>query len=254
MVVAVPGILNKPIVQDIFMKKSGSLIAVLLLGLPLCSQALTLNLRGGYRSASHAYETLIQVSQGWSNGWWASFESNSWNTIHENSNEFLALNYNKVDVNRTYKLDDKWALIPGIQTQWMSAGSQYNPYLKLSYQVSPELNLALRYRYDWKAFRQTDLDGNRARNNQHQIDGYLTYRINDDWLFAWQTTVYTKVNNFRYGNHKRTATENAFVLQYKLSPTFTPYVEYDYLDKQGVYKGRDNIAENSYRVGLLVNF
>ena len=32
MVVAVPGILNKPIVQDIFMKKSGSLIAVLRLG------------------------------------------------------------------------------------------------------------------------------------------------------------------------------------------------------------------------------
>lgn len=40
----------------------------------------------------------------------------------------------------------------------------------------------------------------------------------------------------------------------QLSPTFTPYVEYAYLDKQGVYKGRDNIAENSYRVGLLVNF
>ncbi|EOA3257115.1 TPA: N-acetylneuraminic acid channel protein, partial [Escherichia coli] len=55
------------------MKKYYPLLTVILLGLPLCSQALTLNLRGGYRSASHAYETLIQVSQGWNNGWWASF-------------------------------------------------------------------------------------------------------------------------------------------------------------------------------------
>ncbi|HFM2323598.1 TPA: N-acetylneuraminic acid channel protein, partial [Escherichia coli] len=45
------------------MKKYYPLLTVILLGLPLCSQALTLNLRGGYRSASHAYETLIQVSQ-----------------------------------------------------------------------------------------------------------------------------------------------------------------------------------------------
>ncbi len=45
------------------MKKYYPLLTVILLGLPLCSQALTLNLRGGYRSASHAYETLIQVSR-----------------------------------------------------------------------------------------------------------------------------------------------------------------------------------------------
>ena len=73
--------------DEAFMKKYYPLLTVILLGLPLCSQALTLNLRGGYRSASHAYETLIQVSQGWNNGWWASFESNTWNTIHNNENE-----------------------------------------------------------------------------------------------------------------------------------------------------------------------
>ena len=87
------------------MKKYYPLLTVILLGLPLCSQALTLNLRGGYRSASHAYETLIQVSQGWNNGWWASFESNTWNTIHNNENELFALNYNKIDINKTYKID-----------------------------------------------------------------------------------------------------------------------------------------------------
>ncbi|HCN4853754.1 TPA: N-acetylneuraminic acid channel protein, partial [Escherichia coli] len=26
--------------------------------------------------------------------------------------------------------------------------------------------------------------------------------------------------------------------------------EYDYLDRQGVYNGRDNLSENSYRIGV----
>lgn len=27
-------------------------------------------------------------------------------------------------------------------------------------------------------------------------------------------------------------------------------LEYDYLDRQGVYNGRDNLSENSYRIGV----
>lgn len=37
--------------------------------------------------------------------------------------------------------------------------------------------------------------------------------------------------------------ENAFVLQYHMTPDITPYIEYDYLDRQGVYNGRDNLSE-----------
>ncbi|HCI3683161.1 TPA: N-acetylneuraminic acid channel protein, partial [Escherichia coli] len=51
-------------------------------------------------------------------------------------------------------------------------------------------------------------------------------------------------------NHKKWATENAFVLQYHITPDITPYIEYDYLDRQGVYNGRDNLSENSYRIGV----
>ncbi|EEQ3144905.1 N-acetylneuraminic acid channel protein, partial [Escherichia coli] len=35
------------------------------------SNAATLDIRGGYRSGSHAYETRLKVSEGWQNGWWA---------------------------------------------------------------------------------------------------------------------------------------------------------------------------------------
>lgn len=68
------------------MKKAKILSGVLLLcfSSPLISQAATLDVRGGYRSGSHAYETRLKVSEGWQNGWWASMESNTWNTIHDN--------------------------------------------------------------------------------------------------------------------------------------------------------------------------
>ncbi|EHX8369884.1 N-acetylneuraminic acid channel protein, partial [Escherichia coli] len=35
-----------------------------------------------------------------------------------------------------------------------------------------------------------------------------------------------------------------------MTPDITPYIEYDYLDRQGVYNGRDNLSENSYRIGV----
>ncbi|ENA6516164.1 N-acetylneuraminic acid channel protein, partial [Escherichia coli] len=56
------------------MKKAKILSGVLLLcfSSPLISQAATLDVRGGYRSGSHAYETRLKVSEGWQNGWWAS--------------------------------------------------------------------------------------------------------------------------------------------------------------------------------------
>ena len=95
------------------MKKAKILSGVLLLcfSSPLISQAATLDVRGGYRSGSHAYETRLKVSEGWQNGWWASMESNTWNTIHDNKKENAALNDVQVDVNYAIKLDDQWTVL-----------------------------------------------------------------------------------------------------------------------------------------------
>ncbi|MGQ7155533.1 hypothetical protein ACUODF_37830, partial [Escherichia coli] len=88
------------------MKKAKILSGVLLLcfSSPLISQAATLDVRGGYRSGSHAYETRLKVSEGWQNGWWASMESNTWNTIHDNKKENAALNDVQVEVNYAIKI------------------------------------------------------------------------------------------------------------------------------------------------------
>ncbi|EKF5927793.1 N-acetylneuraminic acid channel protein, partial [Escherichia coli] len=60
------------------MKRYQALSGILLLcaSFPVVSNAATLDIRGGYRSGSHAYETRLKVSEGWQNGWWASLESN----------------------------------------------------------------------------------------------------------------------------------------------------------------------------------
>lgn len=227
---------------------------IILTSLPLASQAFTFDIRGGYRSGSHAYETRLKVANGWQNGWWASLETDSWNSMHGENDRLLKLSYNEQETNYTINLNDSWALRPGMLTHWDKNGTRFGPYLKLSWDASKNLNLAIRYRYDYNVYSSVDSEGNNAHNNQHRYDGYLTYRINDLWTASWQTTLYTRQNNFRYGNHKSWATENAFVLQYKLTPSITPYIEYDYLDRQGVYQGIDNITENSYRIGVTFAF
>ncbi|ETJ40756.1 putative N-acetylneuraminic acid outer membrane channel protein NanC, partial [human gut metagenome] len=57
-------------------------------------------------------------SEGWQNGWWASMESNTWNTIHDNKKENAALNDVQVEVNYAIKLDDQWTVRPGMLTHF----------------------------------------------------------------------------------------------------------------------------------------
>ena len=126
------------------MKKAKILSGVLLLcfSSPLISQAATLDVRGGYRSGSHAYETRLKVSEGWQNGWWASMESNTWNTIHDNKKENAALNDVQVEVNYAIKLDDQWTVRPGMLTHFSSNGTRYGPYVRLSWDATKILILA----------------------------------------------------------------------------------------------------------------
>ncbi|HEH9428096.1 TPA: hypothetical protein SIA32_003354 [Aeromonas sobria] len=236
------------------MKNKKIVIGSLLLctSFPLISQAATLDMRGGYRTGSHVYETRLKVSEGWQNGVAASLESNTWNTTHDNNKETFALNDVQAEVNYKIMLDDQWSVRPGMLTLFNSHGTRYGPYVKLSWDVMKDLNLGIRYRYDWKAYKQEDLSGEMSRDNAHRWDGYLTYKINNDFTFAWQTTIYSKQNNYLYGNNKKSATENAFVLQYQMMTNIMPYIEYDYLDRQGTYNGNGNIPENSYRIGVSI--
>ncbi len=90
-----------------------------------------------------------------------------------------------------------------------------------------------------------------SRDNVHRWDGYVTYHINSDFTFAWQTTLYSKQNDYRYANHKKWATGKCICSTIPYDARYyADHIEYDYLDRQGVYNGRDNLSENSYRIGV----
>uniref|UniRef100_UPI0031E04A60 oligogalacturonate-specific porin KdgM family protein n=1 Tax=Klebsiella variicola TaxID=244366 RepID=UPI0031E04A60 len=66
-----------------------------------------------------------------------------------------------------------------------------------------------------------------------------------------QGTVYRHVNDdYKYKNDKSSATENALTLRYKWNDWFSPYIEYDYLGKQGYHDGQNKISESRYRIGM----
>lgn len=91
----------------------------------------------------------------------------------------------------------------GMLTHWSKAGARLGSYLKFSYDLNPDLNIGIRYLYDYKIYRSTDLNENNERASQHRCDSYVTYRINYLFTAAWQTTVYTYQHDFHYKNYKK---------------------------------------------------
>ncbi|HBY5169896.1 TPA: porin, partial [Klebsiella pneumoniae] len=85
----------------------------------------------------------------------------------------------------------------------------------------------------------------------NRLDLYVNYKFNAQWSALYQGTVYRHVNDdYKYNNDKSSATENAVTLRYKWNDWFSPYIEYDYLDKQGYHDGKNKISESRYRIGM----
>ena len=82
--------------------------------LAFLQQALTFDVRGGYRAGSHSYESRYKVSQGWETGWWASMEMDNKNNKNnhqgnqgtdraDGSHSFgdSTVDYNEIEVNHS---------------------------------------------------------------------------------------------------------------------------------------------------------
>lgn len=231
---------------------------------PVVCQALTFDVRGGYRAGSHSYESRYKVSQGWKSGWWASIETDNKNNKSNGRGSNGAdksdgahslgdskTDYNEIESNYTMPLTDKLSFQPGGIYHWSSNGTQIRPYIRLNYKITADLSTSLRYRYDYNTYETVNSAGESHRDSVNRLDLYLGYKINPKWSVLWQGTVYKHVNDdYKYKNDKSWSTENAFTLRYKWNSWFSPYVEYDYLDKQGFYEGENCIAESRYRIGM----
>jgi len=235
--------------------------------LPLFSHAVTFDVRGGYKSASHIYESRFKVSQGWENGWWASMETDNKDnknngrgtngTDKSDSSHSLGditTDYNEIETNYTYKLNKKWSLQPGGILHWSTNGTQIRPYIRLNYKISDNLNSGLRYRYDYNDYETKNTDNELHRDSVNRLDLYLGYKINSTWSLNYQGTIYRHTSaDYEYKNGKSWSTENAFTVRYKWNNTVSNYAEYDYQDKTGYYDGEGNKAESRYRIGITFN-
>lgn len=232
--------------------------------LPSLSHALTFDVRGGYKASSHSYESRFKVSESWNTGWWASIETDNKNNKNNgygpngtdksdsaHSLGDITSDYNEIETNYTYKLNDKWNLQPGGILHWSSNGTQLRPYIRVNYKITEKLSSGLRYRYDYNDYETKNSDGESHRDSANRLDLYFGYKINPQWSLSYQGTVYRHASgDYEYKNGKQWSTENAFGVRYKWNKYVSNYVEYDYLDKQGYYDGEGDRAESRYRVGI----
>lgn len=232
--------------------------------IPAVCHAMTFDVRGGYRAGSHSYESRYKLSQTWKTGWWASIETDNKNNKNngrgkngtdktDGSHSFgdSTTDYNEIEANYSWPLTDKWSIQPGGVYHWSSNGTQLRPYLRVNYKVTPDLNVGLRYRYDYNTYETVNSAGESHRDSVNRFDLFIGYKLNEQWSVLYQGTVYKHVNDdYKYKNNKSSATENAFTLRYKWNDWFSPYIEYDYLGKQGYHDGEGSISESRYRVGV----
>ncbi|KFC06202.1 N-acetylneuraminic acid outer membrane channel protein [Trabulsiella guamensis ATCC 49490] len=217
---------------------------------PLVSQAVTLDIRGGYREGSHKYESRFKMSQAWSNGFWLSMETDNKQGV--DGFDQSSTDYNEIEGNYKYKLTDTVAMQPGMVYHWGGDGAQIRPYVKFVWNMTPATWSGIRFRYDWNQYDSTDLSGNQDKASVGRVDLYFGWQ-NDKWYIQDNPVFYRYVNDFNYNNDKQSAWENDLVIKYKLSKVWQPYIEWDYMGQQGSYQGRRGLTENRYRVGISIN-
>ncbi len=231
------------------MKKTILLLSVCFL--PLASHAMTFDMRGGYKQASHTYESRFKMSQSFKSGYWLSMEAD--NKQGNDNFDQSATDYNEIEGNYKYALNELFSVQPGMVYHWGSEGAQIRPYVKFNWAMTESLYSAIRFRYDWNQYDSTDLSGNKNKGSVERVDLYFGWK-NKYWDIQDNPVFYRYVNDFHYNNGKKNGYENDLVIRYKLNKTWQPYIEWDYLEQQGKYNGESGLTENRFRVGVSINF
>lgn len=218
---------------------------------PLISHAVTLDVRGGYKEASHTYESRFKMSQSWDPGFWLSMETDNKQGTDSFQNQSVS-DYNEIEGNYKYKVANNFSITPGTVYHWSSNGAQVRPYVKFLYNIDTSWYTAIRFRYDWNQYDSKDIYGDKNKGSIYRVDLYLGWK-NGNWQIEDNPVWYQYANDFYFNNNKRQAYENDLIVRYSVNKTWSPYVEWDYMGQQGSYDGRKGLTENRYRVGVSIN-
>lgn len=142
-------------------------------------------------------------------------------------------------------LTDEFSLQPGFSLESSSNNNGYRPFLRAQYNLTKELYVAARYRYEYK---RTTSKGSDADEKTNRGDFWLGYTFLKDWQ-AEYNYVYKNSNKVIFDDGK-TDYEHNVKLAYKWDKNWKPYIEVGNVKQDSLHDNR----QTRYRIGVSYSF
>ncbi|KEY58051.1 oligogalacturonate-specific porin KdgM family protein [Serratia sp. DD3] len=210
------------------------------------AMAMSIDLRHEWMDTGKGdHKDRMLVSHRFANGFGFSLEGkwkqdSSDTTPNKPFNETVS-NGTEAVVSYQFNVNDSLSLQPGFSMDSTSSSNGYRPYLRAQYNLTKELYVAARYRYEYK---RTPSKGSDYDAKTNQGDFWIGYTFLNDWQVEYNF-LYKSSNQVIFDNDKNDYEHNV-KLAYKWDKNWKPYIEVGNV-KQDSYN--DN-RQTRYRVGV----
>jgi hypothetical protein len=237
------------------MKKTYLLTAIASI-LAANAYAVSLDLRGQYKTESEAYESRALLGHEWSNGIGGSVEYTVNNTSAAGEGIDQALwKDTEFALTYKYKLNDTVTLIPSFLFQdTKTKGDFYKYGFQANWAFAPTWRLDGRVRYEYKQSESKDINKKLDNDSTTRTDLWLRKSfdtaVDGYYNFRWDH----KLNDYQYADKSSSLYEHNFGVSYKIDKTFKPYGEIGYLPD--AVKNTTGGVDDDWRIrlGVAINF
>lgn len=236
------------------MKKT-YLLTALLSALAFNAHALSLDVRGQYKTESEKYESRFLLSHEASNGIGGSVEYTVNNTSKAGEGADQALWDNtELAVWYKYKLNDTVTILPSALFQHTKTKGDYlKAGLQANWVFAPTWRLDGRVRYEYKQRETKDINKQLDNDSTTRTELWLRKSVNSEidayYNFRWDH----KLADFQYPDKGSNYYEHNLGASYKINSTFKPYVEVGFIP-DALVKNQELTDDWRIRVGTVINF
>ncbi|WP_084276366.1 oligogalacturonate-specific porin KdgM family protein [Erwinia mallotivora] len=203
-----------------------------------------LDFREAWMSGSKMFQTKLQISTVIEKNVYFSYQ----NTInHGKDFSQFKNNYSEIEMAYNIPVTDKFSIIPDAVFNWGRSGTHIDPYLKLGYQLTPDIGLMAGYRYYHLNYKSVNLDGDQQRNDSHEYDLWFNWQVTDRIFFNYNPVYLHKAGNFYYGNNKKSMWQHTVYFNYRYDQHWLPYIDLSDL-------GRAGNGEKEYRIRMGIRY
>ncbi|WON75662.1 oligogalacturonate-specific porin KdgM family protein [Serratia sp. UGAL515B_01] len=144
-------------------------------------------------------------------------------------------------VSYQYKVNDVFNLQPGFSIESTSNNNGYRPFLRTQYNLTKDVYVAARYRYEYK---RTTSKGSEGDEKTNRGDFWLGYKFFKDWQVEYNY-VYKNSNKVIFDDGK-TDYEHNVKLAYKWDKNWKPYIEVGNVKQDS----KNDNRQTRFRVGV----